>query len=587
MYRFPKRILLLLCSISIFLGCKKDIPFEETNLVVSAVRHLNENVDNYLLLSEGAVAGKRIAKIQCAQDTFTAIFEDGNQISIYNDLNSGGFSVPCLSIVRKGDYLLWCIQGDVVTYGQGENARIDDELAKPVFSFKNGTWFYTCRGETKALPDMEKYGADWVTVNYDGNTNSFVYRFPCGEDLKVFCVDDFSLTREDVLNEAYYKDIFLDSGVGLHSRKHLAAADYLKMSMEGMCFSGAENAQKQNTVIDGNDLDYNGRLLYPDGQPRYKVLLVVGGNSRTHGRSFSKASLEKMRSFYHNGGSYVGTCAGAFFASNGYDDKEVFPYYLGISPSVVQHTGLSECRMGMSIEPGSALLNYYDFGGDNYVASIYHSGGGYPLDIPDGMEILARYDYKENPDIHKKASLWAYKDDNASGRVVLTGSHPEIDASGERRDLMASMIQYAIDGRGAVSLKGILENGVPRRMDKESFDNMPDYTKIGDLQCHHFAIYIPYGNANVSICVESDVDCDLSLMISGDTYAFPETASYSSTAKGRKQSLTFPSLRQGVWYVAVKCLTTVDVTETEDGQDYSGRVDVLNGVSYTITATWQ
>ena len=34
-------------------------------------------------------------------------------------------------------------------------------------------------------------------------------------------------------------------------------------------------------------------------------------------------------------------------------------------------------------------------------------------------------------------------------------------------------------------------------------------------------------------------------------------------------------------------MTTVDVKETETGQTYSGRTDVLNGVPYSVVVKWE
>ena len=58
----------------------------------------------------------------------------------------------------------------------------------------------------------------------------------------------------------------------------------------------------------------------------------------------------------------------------------------------------------MTMEPGNPLLKYYDFGGDMRVDSIRHNGGcfayfGEGSIIPEGTEVLMRYDYDTIPDI--------------------------------------------------------------------------------------------------------------------------------------------------------------------------------------------
>ena len=136
----------------------------------------------------------------------------------------------------------------------------------------------------------------------------------------------------------------------------------------------------------------------------------------------------------------------------------------------------------MFIEPGSPLLQYYDFGGDLYIEDIRHNKGGYPVFLPQGTEVLARYDYPSKSDVHMQPSAWSYKENSHQGRIVMEGSHPEEVADGERRDFTASMILYAIDGLGNTSLKGFLQNGRPRQMDKSTEDKVPSFTKIGDKQ---------------------------------------------------------------------------------------------------------
>ena len=47
--------------------------------------------------------------------------------------------------------------------------------------------------------------------------------------------------------------------------------------------------------------------------------------------------------------------------------------------------------------------------------------------------------------IHNEVASWAWKENDLSGRVVVTGSHPEDVISGERLEYMASMLLYAMD----------------------------------------------------------------------------------------------------------------------------------------------
>ncbi len=387
--------------------------------------------------------------------------------------------------------------------------------------------------------------------------------------------------------QGFYKDIFMDAGVYLTSFNSLAAASYIGYSLESVTCINIADTSWQNAVIGGNGEDENGRILYPDGSPRYKILFVCGGSSKSHGKTLRRNSREMMRTFVHNGGAYVGVCAGAFLAANGYDTVNSYPYYLHLWPGTVNHTGLVQTHTGMFIESRSPLLKYYSFGGDNYVKDIRHNKGGMPSSLPQGTEILARYDYPSMATMHGQPSAWAYKKDKHQGRIIMEGSHPEEVSTGERRDFTAALLRYAADGVGETSIKGLLRNGEARAMDKTTRDNLPEYTKIGDLQYHHFAVYIPRNAKNIRFSVSSDFDCTLQLSLHRSTYAYRDIAEHVAQSEGANQKLFFESMTEGLWYVAVQCLTTVNTTKKPLGQEYYGRVEVLNGVPYTLLVSWE
>lgn len=392
-----------------------------------------------------------------------------------------------------------------------------------------------------------------------------------------------ALVQWSAPNEVFYKDIFLDAGIGLTPRTTLYAADSLGLSLEGVSFPRSnakpEEFALQTAILSGSPEDRNGRLLYPDGQPRYRLLLVNGGKASEHSASLDDAAREHMRQFVRAGGSYVGFCAGAFFGSSGHETQPVFPGYLQLMPTPVRSTGLKSVYTGMYVAEDSPLWAYADFGKDRYIQGIRHNGGCFPESLPEGGEVLATYDYPGKASVHRQPSAWAYKADAHTGRVVLEGSHPEEVRNGERLYFTEALIRYAADGIGTVSLKGLLENGRPWTMDQDTM-------RLGDRQCHHYAVYVPAGACDLRFTVESPADCDLVLRLCRDSFAFPSRAVYASGEIGASQQLALDALEPGVWYVSVQCLTTVTVEKTEYGQRYTGRTDVLNGVPYTIGVSW-
>lgn len=404
----------------------------------------------------------------------------------------------------------------------------------------------------------------------------------------------------------YYKDVFMDSGINVNSLKDLPAARFIGASWEA--FISAPHSPMELTLRDtllqremicGSEIDENGVLLYPDGEPRFRAIYMNGGKATAHGRSLTPAGRSNMQKFLKNGGSYVGTCAGAYISSMGTKRKgeDVKPndQYLSIWPGVVTGTALLKNHTAMSVEPGSPLLKYYQFGGDMRVDSLRHNGGcfayyGEGQIIPDGTEILMRYIYdtvsvNSKSQIHNEVASWAWKENDLSGRVVVTGSHPEDVISGERLEYMASMLLYAMDGNGNATVKGKLVPGQVREMNKTTKDNDPAFTAVGDRQYHHFTVEIPAGTARAEIVLkgyEGMDNFDLTLLADKDGFAFHKSSDAMQLSRGTSKTLAIDNPVPGKWYISVFCETTVNSKMGKYGTEYYGRTDVLNGVPYSL-----
>ena len=386
--------------------------------------------------------------------------------------------------------------------------------------------------------------------------------------------------------EGFYKDLFVDGGVNLTNRRSLAAANYLNLSME---YLATEEQYIQDELIVLNDHDDNGVLLFPDGSPRFRCIQVNGGSATNHGKSLGDTGRRRIRDFYLAGGCYTGTCAGCFIVANGYNNY-TSPYYLKLWPARARTTGLSDIYTGHFIPGDSPLLDYYTFGDDLYIDNVRHNYGAYAIkDDPDhwspGTSLLLRYDYPEKK-IHNHPSSWAWKEDEFSGRLAVIGSHPEGETTGEKRDLMAAIIQYAMDGRGRPITKGVLDNDITRSMndnDKIGFE------KIGDRQYHHFLVEVPAAAQNLEIILEGDDEYNLDLFLLKGDFAFKGKPGVISADEhpGAHESITITGPSPGTWYVAVKCVTTVTTIKKNWGYSYTGKLDVLNGVEYSISASWE
>lgn len=424
----------------------------------------------------------------------------------------------------------------------------------------------------------------------------------------IFYVVVMLLVYEGIINaqpqsesrDGFYKDIFMDSGVQLVPRKYLPSATHLQADIETFWQTGntLRDTVMQSRCFAGSDMDSNGILMYPDGSPRFKVVYVNGGLALFHGRSLGKSGQERFREYVNGGGSYLGTCAGGYIGTLGvYREDGTFSQrsdYFALWPGRSRDTYLEEIEFTMYMDENSPLLKYYDFGGDMIVDSIYHCNGGYASlgeddPIPAGTEPLLRVDYNEPPKIgpciDNQVCCWAYKPTDTVGRVVLMSSHPEAVPSGERMHLMSALLQYAMDGNGAVAVKGELIPGEVREMNKSTEDKDPLFTKIGDRQYHHFTVDIPKRTEEAVIVLqgyEGADNFDLTLAACNDELAFHDKTSIKNVSLGCNKKLVLKKPKAGKWYISVFCETTVTPDTGDNGIVYTGRTDVLNGVPYKI-----
>ena len=412
--------------------------------------------------------------------------------------------------------------------------------------------------------------------------------------------------RDAVLaqNHGYYKELFMNGGIALTSRRTLPAADVLGLKMEFFASATGEKISAVDTLTQqqifcGYSEDSNGWLLYPDGAPRYRAIYVNGGSAGKHAVSLTEQGRKRIQEFVAAGGSYVGTCAGAYFATAGSkrNGKGVInrKIYLHLWPGIMHSTHLNKSQTPLRIERKSPLLRYYDFGGDYVVDSVRHNGGGYALGeeagaLPEKTEVLARYVFKNNSkvQIDNKPAIWAYKGGENSGRAVLIGSHPEAIKRGERLELMSAALLYAMDGNAKPQVKGVLTPNQLREMCLKTEDNKPEYTRIGDRQYHHFEITVPKHCQRLVISLngyKGEDNFDLILCAKSKELAFAHNAPWKVETKGCNKELVIEKPKAGKWFISVYCATAVGSFVDEFGTTYTGRTDVLNGVPYSVKAT--
>lgn len=391
--------------------------------------------------------------------------------------------------------------------------------------------------------------------------------------------------------EGFYCDVFNDQGTGLNGPSKVPAIKYIGCTEEGIVIK--DDKTLQSSIITENEHDANGVLLYPDGEPRFACIYSHGGYMG-HSSDLGEEGRKRIKTHYYQGGSHVGSCAGSYMLSSNFNS------YYCIWPGKID---MKEFNSGgdktdADIPEDSPLLNYgYDFGGDRRVKGIMLNNGGSVLlnndsiPVPEGTEILSLHDnVSKNAKMKGHGNCWGWKDNDTTGRIIGVSPHPEGYNSGEILDYMAALFCHSLAGLAPPDVKAPLVSGEKRVMDKETVDNEPAYTKIGDLQYHHFTVPVPDGGNDFSVSVTAEGNYDMHLFVAKDTFALKDNALFADSTKGPSKTISIPVLEPGTYYVGVKCATTVTSTLKTSGRDkyyeYSGNLDVLNGVKYEIEAEW-
>ncbi len=386
----------------------------------------------------------------------------------------------------------------------------------------------------------------------------------------------------DSLGRGYYKDVFMDGGYYLTHRTTLPVTSYLGWTMEYI--SSSEKAVLRD-VINGDDVDPNGALLYPDGEPRFRMIYVNGGKSIEHGEGLGSTGRSRISSFVKKGGAYVGTCAGAILACKGVDSEKTTSELINIWAGHVYHTGMSDTETDLTVVKDCPLLKYYDFGGDKLIKSVRHNGGVYMSQTdytpPSSTEILLKYK-NANSKSEGKVACWAYKPGKIGGRRVLIGSHPEGVTSGERRDLFAAMCRYATDGNGFAESKATLAKGSLRHMNQSS----EEYAPIGDGQYHFFTVNIPEGATDIRIYLQSEYSGNLFLALRKAGSAWLTDADYLLVQPGASKTLRLDTLQAGDWSLSVFCPDLPKASVSNGRYNYSGNTIPVKGVEYSIKVDW-
>ncbi|EKF84711.1 BPL-N domain-containing protein [Methanobacterium formicicum] len=159
----------------------------------------------------------------------------------------------------------------------------------------------------------------------------------------------------------------------------------------------------------------------------YDILIIPGGNSATYIQG-SNIDDEAIKQFLNQGKGYLGICAGAYAASNSVDgDYSGWGLASQVNTIDVSYDGLVEITPTSS---GSKLLNSSE-------TSLYHQNG--PVMYATGSSASSFASYSDNGTGYQGYSA-IMGESYGSGRVLLSGSHPELDP--QNSQLLVQMILW-------------------------------------------------------------------------------------------------------------------------------------------------
>jgi len=379
----------------------------------------------------------------------------------------------------------------------------------------------------------------------------------------------YTLTVDDTIPEiiptwpqgiGFAADMFVNGGVHLGGYALARETAFLGWTSETLLTNSAALTRE---TLGGNTNDINGALLYPDGQPRFPIMYVNGGQSYKHGPAIGEAGRQAVYDFVTAGGSYSGSCAGAFSIQR---ERFRSPLY-GIWDGTLRDSGGNGSQTVSFV--GDAEHPIAEFLAEHGVTSLTVSGilhaGGPRFTTPNQPEgtnfvgVVTSASRRIRNTIGTPFVL-EYQKTPQHGMIAVIPSHPEHSSKPEQVVLMAAVLQHAANHAKKVpDLKGELQFG-------QSVSMVAPHEKLGDKQYHRWTVNVPEGTPTLTITLSGMSDnADLFVQHSG--YAHEHSYLAASTLSGTAtDAVVIPNPAPGVYEVSIR-----------------GTHSVLNGAAYTLT----
>ncbi|MBE9511880.1 MAG: hypothetical protein IMY71_13500, partial [Bacteroidetes bacterium] len=172
----------------------------------------------------------------------------------------------------------------------------------------------------------------------------------------------------------------------------------------------------------------NSEYINEKGLNDFKLLCIPGGDMYRYSQDLSQDGKKKIKNFINDGGSYIGICGGAYFASETViwqgNQLSMTPLGLfqgsaeGTIDSIVPYPQRGMCQVNI-VDTVHAIT--HSISTPQWI--LYYWG---PVLKPKTSEvtILGKYSAVNQP------AILAF--DYGQGRVFITGTHPEIEEDSDR-----------------------------------------------------------------------------------------------------------------------------------------------------------
>ena len=223
---------------------------------LDVVLKLNKNVDGLRHLASACMAEDSIVVFNIEHNADKSVcyllgMKEGDSVELFSEIISDLVRVPELSMEKEDDVFFWTIDGTPLLDSDGNKVAVADLTKTLSFFLQDESVFCKVNNSVVGVYPFTKadYLAKDVSFEYDIDKHGFVLSLSSGYRTVIPTINDFSILCQDEQNRSFYKDVFLDAGVALTSRRSLAASEYLGLSLEGICFSSWSPDSKDATLL--------------------------------------------------------------------------------------------------------------------------------------------------------------------------------------------------------------------------------------------------------------------------------------------------------------------------------------------------